>query len=341
LGLVFLQHWQALAALISAVLGGVSLLYAEDSSVHAESNSIKLGCGIVAAVIHFLSIVLSLSMASEAREVVYVTPKSTTEADATVLAWMQSLPVASIRWECYHYETRTSTDSKGRRHTRRVKVTTASGAEPVPVMSAVDLSSEWHAPTVASLLGLDERWATVMHTKLEVWPVDERSAAFLNAMELSVRAENQGRDTHYGQHTSYAIACGLPSSLTLTANTAGRPCWVSVPVYVLAVLLGVSYIFNTLLHVYAAGDAFMTVRKFATYGIVDPEVGAGQVAGGAQFGGEGQFGVAAGADRFVSATPGATGATVFVATHTPSPLPGGADSGTLMGGEKNVAEVAL
>eukprot|EP00977_Amphora_coffeiformis_P004157 scaffold846_cov168-Amphora_coffeaeformis.AAC.14 len=131
-----------------------------------------------------------------------------TESIPDALAFFDKLyrtkPTLSLSMECYHYRTVTYEDSKGRKRTKREKVTTWRGTEHVTIVAWEDVTSH----------RLDQpRLSEYQLTKVRISKVftadknyERQKASFVN--------QNRHRDTHYNLFVNFNLKGFCPRLLT-------------------------------------------------------------------------------------------------------------------------------
>lgn len=128
---------------------------------------------------------------------------------------------------CYHWDFYHSYDS-----VRQYKFYTHKEVVPVPLVTYRDASEPFPL--------LRGHAITKLHCAKSIAFADAASRATFASLYAQVVAANRFRDTHY--ECGYSLQLdGFQSELLATADGSALPCWISLPGFVLATLLGLGW----------------------------------------------------------------------------------------------------
>jgi hypothetical protein len=140
-------------------------------------------------------------------------PDTYQKADAAIAA----PPEIRFHIECYHYERRTSTDSKGRKKTRRVKVVTYRGSKLMRINTWVDQS-----PPSYTLNYLENIHVTRLYTDKIILMSPRARDRRRNQFSRYVNA-NKRRDKHHHAWQTEEIPHMYDHTLVLNEKMGDRP----------------------------------------------------------------------------------------------------------------------
>lgn len=143
------------------------------------------------------------------------------------------VPRLVIWVKCYHWDYYHSYDSSsGGSTTTQYKVYTHDLALPAPLATYRDVSEPYPL--------LRGHAITKLHCAKSIAFADAATRATFAALYAQVVAANRFRDTHYECGYSLQLDAFQPELLA-TADGSALPCWISLPGFVLATLLGLGW----------------------------------------------------------------------------------------------------